>query len=300
MNKSVMSLLGEHGIDHGLEFGRFNTSGKDYGEGFNEYWWREMRRFEKHMAAQHPEFASSFIPGDTPYYKSFTIWPNEALPVDALVSSIQEYLNREQPDASAVIAAPCGFKLASGRIVVTNSRIWIEQDLAYWLGEKIQRVLISSPVEFPLDPIRRDVRDALPWLTDVRVVQLGAEKFWAKVYYNDGFVPVAERDIPKIQVFEMGHEIIKHLSDRYSVTAEDGSMDIFISSSLGSHRVIKLECTKNCCDEEFVEGVNRIVSGIDETWAVRIMVFEDLLQDDSYCGSLIVKPGDLYLLEAGV
>jgi hypothetical protein len=299
MNKSSLSLLGEHGIDHGMESGRFNKLGADFGPGFNEYWWNEMCRFEKRMACQFPEFAKDFIPGDTPYYKSFTIWPQESLPLHALIGSIQDYLKIEQPDASAVIASPLGLKLASGRIVVTGAGIWIEQDLAFWLSEKIQPSSAPNVIHLRRDHNAKDIRSALPWLNDVGAIRLGSGQFWSRVYSNSGFVPVAEGGVPELQIFEMGHEIIRHLSDRYSTMTETGRWDIYISSSLGSHRVIKLECPRSGCDREFVEGVSRVVSGIDETWAVRIMVFEDLLEDDSYCGSLIVKPGNRYVLEAG-
>jgi hypothetical protein len=72
-----------------------------------------------------------------------------------------------------------------------------------------------------------------------------------------------------------------------------------ISGSLAKYRVIKIECALEAFTPDTVDLIKRRVRRIDGSWAVRFAVYEDLYDDDSYCGSVIITTTNETLIECG-
>lgn len=129
--------LSEFGIDHGFEQGRFCALGADAECSFNDYWWKETCRFEDHIVRKFPQDSVS-VSSDVPNYKEFCIWPEEKPPLDDLCETSLEYLSKMHPDASVVMANPCGYRDGVGRIALTLGGVWVDQNIVVWLLEKSQ------------------------------------------------------------------------------------------------------------------------------------------------------------------
>jgi hypothetical protein len=297
---NTFAFLSEFGTDYWLDRGRFNTLASKYVCDFNAYWWGETCRFEDRLRAK---FAGDtiLVSDHVPPSKSFSIWPKERPAIDRLCSACMEYLAQEHPDASIVIASPLGYPLGAGRLVLTTKGTWMDLDLARWFVEQTASLDLSvpEPSEFEKRLRRSDVRTALPWLTESSGRSVSSQEFWEITYTGGGLQRIEDSKIKRKDGYRLGSEIVGHLCDRYWILHEDESCEVYISHSLPKHRIIKVECTRDVCDSTFVAGVLRIISGIDETWAVRFSVFASLIEDDSYLGGLIVMPDGNFILEVG-
>lgn len=292
------TCLSEFGIDYGLRQGRFNGVGAEMGGAFHDFWWKQTCHFEKHLIKQFPH-SPVFVSDHVPDYKSFGLWPNRESPLDEIYTASLQYLKAEQPQASVVFASPVGYPLGAGRIVANLCGVWVDQDFAWWFIEKGRRSTFDL---FSLSNLRKklegiDLRNSLPWISDLAPTSVEPLKYWSRIYSNEGLLQIGKTERQKAKGFDLGYELIRRLSQRYCTYEEDELSDVYISSSMSSHRIIKVECNKKVFDRDFVEGIARVVSGFDGTWAIRFSVYEDLLMDDGYLGGVLVLPDGSFVRE---
>jgi hypothetical protein len=296
--KLVTKSLSEFGIDSGLQQGRFNGIGAETGDAFNDFWWKQTCHFESHLNKQFPH-SSIFVSDHVPDYKSFGIWPERESPVDDIYTTSLRYLEVEQPQASVVFASPLGYPLGAGRIVTNLSGIWMDLDLVWWFIAKCQR---STFELFSLSNVKRKLEgvglsNSLVWVGDLASTSVEPKKYWEQIYSNEGLLPIGKTERQKEKGFDLGYELIRRISQRCCVHDEDELSNVYISRSIASHRIIKVECNKRIFDRDFVEGIARLVAGFDETWALRFSVYEDFIVDDGYLGGLLILPGGKYVSE---
>lgn len=299
MRKLRYSLLSEFGIDYNLRRGRFCAIGDDSRGVFSDFWWKETCRFENYLISRFPGH-SIFVSDHIPAHRAFTIWPKENPPLDKLCESSVAYLETTQPDSCVVMAHPLGFKLGAGRIVFGPSGAWIDQDIAWWLIKECSKANIVLPgLADLLEKIGAvDVLETLPWLKESRVVRTDSQLFWEQVYSQRGLPRIGKADAEEVKGYRIGGEIVSRLSHRYWLLDENESCDVYISGSLPTHRIVKVECARKVCDRDFVEGLIRSVSGIDDTWAVRFSIFDDLTADNSYLGGIVSLPDHKIIVES--
>jgi len=278
--------------------GRFCEPGSDADRDFNDYWWEETCKFETYVTRQ---FGSGLLPvsSDTPFYKEFCIWPQKGAPLDKACEACLDYLDANHPTACVELAGPLAYRIGTGRLVLTLNGIWLDQDLIFWFSEKSNLAGFALPGfnELRGNNERIDIESALPWLKSQKGKRVKSQEFWRMVYSNHGLSLVGKTGAEESERYSLGGEIVSHLSQRYWVLDENESCEVYISGSLGSHRVVKVECSRQVCDQNFVESVFRVVARIDGTWAVRFAVYEDLIADNAYLGGIIMTPQGEFMLE---
>jgi hypothetical protein len=298
MKRLTYSSISEFGVDYGLQKGRFNTVANDNVEAFSKYWWGEVCRFEKYLIEKFSA-ESIFVSDHVPDYKSFTVTPAGKLALDQLCEIALAYLEREHPDASLAVAHPFDSVMPSGSLILTVKEAWIEQDINFWVFEKS---VINGAVLPGLNDLRNyavavDIRKALSWFNNIDATPLGPKEFWSLLYSGEGIGGMGRSEREETKAYSVGGQIVNTLSERYWVLEEDETCDVYISSSLPKHRIIKIECTRARCDQLFVQEILRIVRKIDKSWTVRFAIFEDLVLDNSYLGGIIVKPDNQFIIE---
>lgn len=298
MRKLRYLSLSEFGINHGSEEGRFNTQKNDSELDFNDYWWKEICRFEEFLIKEFPD-QQVFVSDHVPCCKSFCISPKENPPLDRLCEVSLVFLEQNHPDASVVVTYPLRSPMPAARIVMTLHCAWVDQDIVVWLLQESRAFGLHLP---GLDELRAEVenvdtKQALPWTKDLAGTRLQSPEFWDVVYSNRDVPRIGKTEAEETEGYSLASEIVSRLSRRYWVLDENESCDVYTSHSLGKHRIIKVECARSVCDRNFVESVFRIVTGIDGTWAVRFAVYEDLIMDNSYLGGIIVGRDGRFLVE---
>jgi hypothetical protein len=291
--------LSEHGVDQGFTSGKFNDIGEDYDkdDDFNEMWWEEMCRFQDYMTGKLPKWSESFVPGGTPYYRSYLIQETcDPLPLEAICLESLDYLQKLDFRASIVIATPLRFPIASGSIILTNDGIWVEQDLLWWLYMKADASLIRflglDNTKAASEAVR--LSESLPWTTELVAHYLNPEKFWDNIHQKHGVLPVGTTDKEEMRGYKIAREILNRIRQKYMTELDEG---MAVSGSLGKNRTFKIECTREMCNRAFVEKIKDLTFGIDDTWVIRFMVFEQLCLDNSYLGALLIQRDGTYVIE---
>lgn len=288
-------FLSEFGIDQGDDSGRFNSLAEGFEGSFNDYWWGEICRLDDYLNSTfrpHEIFVSDHVP----LAKLFVIWP-EALPrFDDLCEACLDYLQTRHPDAAVIMAAPLGSPMPSGRMVLTTTDVWVEQDIAWWITNSAREQNISLP-GFDQTSERLhgvNLERTLSWLADFDGERVNSEEFWRVIYSFRGLAPMTGDD----------HRLGRHIADRILQSCgkrkSAGPDPIHVSATLPNHRVIKIECALEACDRELVQRAVEVVHGIDDSWAVRFSTYEQLTLEDSYRGSLLVNRTGEFVIEAGV
>jgi hypothetical protein len=299
-SKLPWSSVSEFGVDYGFSHGRFNRLADEEEGDFNDYWWKEMCRFEEAMVKVFPDHKDCFGSGDTPYRREFVVWPEKDLPMTKLFESCLRYLSSLQPEASVCIASPLEFDLGCGRVALNTRQVWIDQDLVFWMLNTATSGL-PNPTREKL--FRNSHLVGLcnlhPWLNQLAPVSLDPTSFWKMVYGNQGQLTMESFIGGEAKAYRKHSEIVSKLCDKYGILDEKESCEVFLSHSSAGHRVVKVECTLKAFTPDLFEGALKIMRRVDESWALRFAVFENLIEEDCYCGGVMVLPSGEILAETG-
>jgi hypothetical protein len=282
-NEWHVEVYSEHGLDQRLKEGYFNATASPSPD-FVSYWVKVLRRLEELFSQNFPHAGVDLSYG-LDEGKTFAVGIEDESKAAEVLKFLIDYRNQNEPDA-AIIAEILHVPVPVARLVIGKSMIAIERDALSWYAGRLNALKLTFPPVLAVSHLPgANLKEIFFWLIDEKCIGLSTTEFWTRIYAGTGFPVIGDED------HETASAIALALTEYGLDAREIDWNDWYVSPRLLRHGLLKIEVSQHAFDALMLRGVMEILGKFRPDWAVRFMIFEDVLRPDSYLGGVISEAG---------